>query len=366
VTTLPEGATIAIDARLDDPGWSGSSQAWLLPLGQVESAEVFTRFQVRKDQENLYFAVECGEPHSDSIVLEYKTRDCADIWRDSDLEILLNPSGNRQDYYHLMINAGGYFYDAKCQRLGSGSSHDPSWQSGLSVQTAILPDRWVLELKLPLSAMTNVNWENFPVNLSRHRSIRKPVQVVYYSWSPYMKVDFHDLENFGRFALDQTAPALTVGNGDFRAPLTGRAWGPWHTTLENARDGSVSMDKTIFRVGGQALKFVNTDGSDKAVLQFMPGLKPDTEYRVTFQVRCENVVPTKSYGGAVVKYGQPPDQSFWPRNRYQGTMPWTRQGFTFKTLPEKRDKFFLQLFLSAATGTAWFDDVQIHELTAPE
>ncbi len=225
VRSLSAGQTIDIDARLDDSGWSsGGHTGWLLPLGK-EIAEVFTRFQVRKDQDYLYFAIECEEPYSESIVVEYKTHDCVDIWRDSDIEILLNPSGNRQDYYHLMINAGGYFYDSKCQRLGSGSSRDPSWESGITVQTAILPDRWILELKLPLASMTPVNWENFPINISRHRSIKKPVQVVYYSWSPYMKVDFHDLENFGRFTLDLPAPSLSVSNGDFTAPLTGRAWG---------------------------------------------------------------------------------------------------------------------------------------------
>ncbi len=365
VGTLKAGESINIDGILDDSGWSQPKPAYLLPLGK-EVAEVFTRYQVRKDADYLYFAVECGEPHSDSIVMEYKTNDCSDIWRDSDVEILLNPSGNRKDYYHLMINAGGYFYDSKCQRLGTGSNHDTSWQSQLTVKTAVLPDRWLLELRLPLESMTDINWENFPVNISRHRSIKKPVAVVYYSWSPYMKVDFHDLENFGRFTLDRPAPALAVTNGDFSAPLTGRAWGPWYTTLASVQDGSVSMDEKIFRVGGQAVKFVNTDGGSKAVLQFMPGLKPHTQYRVTFQVRCEDVKPTKSYGGAVVKYGQPPDQTFWPRNRYQGTMPWTRQGFTFTSMAEVRAKFFLQLFLADATGTAWFDDVQISEIGPAE
>jgi hypothetical protein len=45
-------------------------------------------------------------------------------------------------------------------------------------------------------------------------------------------------------------------------------------------------------------------------------------------------------------------------------MPWTRQGWIFTT-PAKNDKkvSYLRLTLRKATGTVWFDDLKLEEIS---
>lgn len=129
------------------------------------------------------------------------------------------------------------------------------------------------------------------------------------------------------------------------------------------------MDEGFFRAGGRSLKIEDAEKSIYA-MQLLPGLKPDTTYLLTFFVKAENVVPissNKRAAGACVNIWTSKNEWF-PENWYKGTMPWTKQGFVFKTDENvnKKHKSYLRLRLDGATGAVWFDDVRVREIDNPQ
>lgn len=95
---------------------------------------------------------------------------------------------------------------------------------------------------------------------------------------------------------------------------------------------------------------------------FRPPLKPGTTYKLTFQVKLDNVKKHDKISGAVINIASPVNQ-WYPTNWYFGTMPWIRQRWIVTT-PAKNDKklSYLRLTLRKATGTVWFDDLKLEEI----
>ena len=117
-------------------------------------------------------------------------------------------------------------------------------------------------------------------------------------------------------------------------------------------------------MGGKSLKISSADGKRAigATFFFKPPLKPDTTYKLTFQLKLENVKKCGRYSGAVVNVASPSNM-WYPANWYFGTMPWTRQGWVFTTPKEnKKSLSYLRLYLYHATGTVWFDDLKLVEV----
>jgi hypothetical protein len=99
-------------------------------------------------------------------------------------------------------------------------------------------------------------------------------------------------------------------------------------------------------------------------VQRLSRLKPGTRYRLTFWVKCRDVVPVpaaQALSGAVVNISA--GRNLWfPAGGFSGSFDWTRQGFDFET----PDDFgagnpYMRLWLKRAGGTVWLDDVHLVE-----
>lgn len=357
--SLEKGDAITIDGKLDEPAWKKAPEAWLVPF-RSEKAEVSTRFRLMKDDAFLYGAVLCEEPELDEMRLNIPAHDEKMLWQDSGIELFLNPDGSRKNYLHFIINANGVVYDAACDFLGAKNQCNAEWESGIEVKSGRGEKCWTLEFRIPLKKLAGFHPEKALFNLNRNRNLRRKCAVTLYTWSPWIK-GFHDVENFGGLRFDMPPEENLIENGDFTAPLNGRVFGKWVTGEADIKEGYVSFDREIFRNGGQSLRIRNDGKERRSVTQWLPKMKSNTKYHLTFDIRLENVKPSGK-NAVMLNFGAP-GNIWYPKNSYLGDMPWTSQGWLFTTgeFSEKHPAY-LSLRFFPGTGTVWFDNLRLKEI----
>lgn len=367
---VPSGASIKLDGKLDETVWAESTKLYLHPYkGNPEGAKVVhTIVYALKDENYLYFAFTCEEPKITNMVYAQRENDSKDIWRDSSIEIFLNPSGDRKNYYQFMINVLGSTSDIKAQRIGMDQVYDWDWNSEATVKTAMSDQDWSVEIAIPLKNLGLLQEKGFPANFNRNRILDEGKDyVTLYTWSPFLKHGFHDLENFGNVVFAEVEDTSILDNGDFTAVPAQYLLGKWYAPRDNEIKSGQSwlLDQSTFIKGGQSLKLVNGPSAPTiSVTHYLPQLKPDTKYLLTFYIKTENLTPQKSgAAGAGVNVNDEKNRWF-PGNWFLGSMPWTKQGFEFTTGPHTNKDYqsYMRLYIIGADGTAWFDDVRLREV----
>ena len=92
-------------------------------------------------------------------------------------------------------------------------------------------------------------------------------------------------------------------------------------------------------------------------------LKPSTKYRLSFFVKTENVQPKGEKGGASVVLNDGRNHRYPFAAGISGTMDWIHREFIVTTLPTAgKTPGYLRLVLGDATGTVWFDGVELTEV----
>ncbi|MFA7230371.1 MAG: DUF4838 domain-containing protein [Victivallaceae bacterium] len=365
VKDVPAGEKIIVDGKLDDPAWKNSAEIFLSPY-KPGKLPVKTIVYGLKDQNYLYFAFNCEEPEIKNIVAAKRDNDNKDIWKDSSVEIFLNPSGDRKEYYQLLVNAVGSLSDLQNEKLGSGNSEGNwNWNSEAVVKTALGAGRWTAEIAIPIKTLPGFKAEGFPANFNRNRILDKGNGYIrLYTWSPFLRNGFHDLQNFGSLLFGEVKEISMLDNGDFTAPQQGRMLGKWYgpQTKDIKSGQSFSLDKTTFINGGQSLKLTNQTGKI-SIMQLLPEMKPDTKYRLTCYVKTEDIKPLGKNSGVCLNVFSDKNH-FFPKNWYSGTMPWEKCSaeFTSGKNSNIKGKAYLRLYIINASGTAWFDDVKISEV----
>jgi len=125
-------------------------------------------------------------------------------------------------------------------------------------------------------------------------------------------------------------------------------------------------DKTTFETSPASITLVSTEKSDVCTHLLASEdsrLKPNTNYRISYFVKTENVEPLNKNGGAVVIVNDGKNRSFPALGATVGTVDWIHREFRFTTGPKAnvgRDAY-LRVAISQATGTAWFDGVELTE-----
>lgn len=367
VKDLPDGKTIKVDGKIDDPAWQESRELYLLPYkGNPEGLKTAkTLVYGLKDKNKIYFAFKCEEPSIKNMIYMKREHDDKDIWRDSSVEIFLNPSGDKINYYQFIINPSGSYADLSAKKVGSDHVINWKWNGGPEIKTAVSENSWTAEIAIDLEKLSGFTEKGFPANFNRNRVLNQGKDyITLYTWSPFLRHGFHDLQHFGTLLFGKPVDnSSIIENGDFTVAPRGKMFGKWYGTGE--KSGQIcQLDKSTFMKGGQSLKLGNEQGKQRVfVTQFMPKMKPDTKYLLTFYVKTKDIEQKGRYGGAVVNVWT--DKNHWfPKSWYLGTMPWAKQGFEFKSGPEtnKKRSAYIRLYIMGATGSVWFDDVRLREV----
>ena len=340
---------------------------------KATKAPVSTVVSIAEDKDNFIFTFDCEEPMLKEQIAVKRPHDGNDIWRDAGVELFLNPTGDRKNYYQIIINVEGSILDQKMVLQGNKSRGDKKWNSGAKAVFTKTSKGYKAVVTLPKKSLGNYDKKGFPVNFSRNRILSSGSgHFMLYTWSPFVR-GFHDLENFGTMILEKEAPQNNLfSNGDFSAKPKGRFFGKWWAGHKLAPTQKWALDNTRFFTAPPSLRISNEKGSAfMHICQYLPQLKANTRYRLSGYIWYENVLPIKKGGGVVFNFCDS-GNNWYPTNFLIGSSgKWVRQSFEFKTSPTtgttvtgKKITPYTRLSIFNATGTVWFDDITLEELPA--
>ena len=206
---------IAVDGVFAEPDWArlDFTGNFIVNDGTTVAAPQ-TYVKALYDADNLYFAVEAMEPQSDRLAAACTTRDGPRIWDDTTLEFFIAIPGMNGQYYHLAVTPKGTLYDAL---VAPSQAADLRFDSRAEIRTAVLPDRWTVELRLPAAALGRAlrDGETWKVNVGRNRKLGDGTKPQASSWS---NGAFHGPDAYRPLLFGDAA---LLRNGDFeesRAP----------------------------------------------------------------------------------------------------------------------------------------------------
>jgi len=173
---------LIIDGNPDEEAWQ--SAEWTKDFVDIEGdlkPEPLHRTRVKMlwDDHYLYIAAELNEPH---IWAKLQQRDTV-IFYDNDFEVFIDPDGDTHEYLELEMNAFNTLWDLMLTRPYRDNGRDiDSWdirgiKSAVKVHGSIndpsdTDDKWIVELALPMTVLTEVgktprDGDQWRINFSR-------------------------------------------------------------------------------------------------------------------------------------------------------------------------------------------------------
>lgn len=165
------------------------------------------------------------------------------------------------------------------------------------------------------------------------------------------------------FPVQGEAEENLLVNGDFEQTAPGRLPPGW--SIDYYREGAVFQvtGEKVYS-GRQALKIQSETENDVRLIQPVK-VKPFTYYRLSGWIATEGVTENKVGANLCVV-----DHSFHHSPYITGTTGWTRVELNFRTYAGQNEVTIgarLGMWGNTVTGTVYFDDLRLEELTtAPE
>ena len=341
-------------------------------LGRFGKAAMHSRDVLRnaacitRENGNLKIVFDCDEPYMDMAFALKRNHDDFTMWRDSGVEIFLNPSGDRKTIYQIVTNLEGCVADMTYVRDGIKHKNiNKDWESNAVVKVEKFEKSFRISVSIPEKSLGTINEECFPFNLCRDRSLKADAMPELYSWGAPLIQSYDDCINWGILSFKEDTRVNLVSNSEFTAPdkQGGRFHGNWFGAKPEqfTQDWYHKLDSTEFFAGGKSLKLVSNGEKLIDVCQYIKGMKPSTKYRISMLTKLDNVKPVKAKGGFLMqyKYGV---KLIFPKIPLYGTLGWCKHTLDFTTPDTVDPKPFIQVRIINATGTVWVDCVRIEEL----
>ena len=332
----------------------------------IDYNEVSTVVTARETKDAFVFRYECEEPFKDKIKADYTPKGSWDLFRDSVVELFINPTGDRKNYLHFITNSKGHLYSRYCEfsvEIPKSKGEVP----GVKTAAGLTANGWYAEFTVPKKVLGNYNKNGFPVNFSRNRVLNGKVQGKdyrenYYHWGPTSGRSFHQVERYGTLKLDK-APETIVGDGDFTENTIKRnmvlgPWVIWRSEKKDLKKQPVELDNKIFITGGRSI-YMKNNGGRMNLTQIARNLKPNKKYTFSFFVRTKNVKSGLGLGIAPRVVWK--DNGMRPFPPVSGTRPWHRIAVEFKTPAKLPEKPYIFIWFWGE-GEAWIDHVSIKEI----
>lgn len=173
---------ITIDGKLDEPDWINASEATDFiqhePYNGAAPSQK-TSVKVLYDDNALYIGARMFDSEPSKIYRELGQRDNGNLKSDL-FALFISPYNDGINYTEFIVSASGVQVDAKV----SGDNEDTSWDAVWMSEVSIDDKGWIVEMKIPFSALrfsTN-NMQNWGVNFIR--MIKR-----YNEWSSWNFID---------------------------------------------------------------------------------------------------------------------------------------------------------------------------------
>ncbi|MEA3403672.1 MAG: carbohydrate binding family 9 domain-containing protein [Armatimonadota bacterium] len=170
MTATRTDAAPTLDGRLDEALWERARwHSGFTLLGETETpAQAQTQFAVAFDDMKLYFAVKCLEPNMDQLEATVTERD-GKVHGDDCVELMVDPTGDRVEYYHFTVNPLGTLYDAQLRQ--GGNVRFLEWDCDWQAAVARGEDSWTVEAAIPFVqlALDEGSRDFWALNVARER-----------------------------------------------------------------------------------------------------------------------------------------------------------------------------------------------------
>ncbi len=141
---------VEMDGKLGDSAWQDAiaipemiNRSAGTPIGPE------TNVRVIYSPTAIYIGAIMYEPDMEHLVAQFDQHDLA-IYSDDCLELIIDPAGRPNQFYHIAVNALCSIYDAKDGKK--------NWNGeGFLAKSSRYEDKWIVELKLPYAAFDNAN-----------------------------------------------------------------------------------------------------------------------------------------------------------------------------------------------------------------
>ncbi|MBR7138777.1 MAG: DUF4838 domain-containing protein [Lentisphaeria bacterium] len=342
-----------IDGKVDEKAWKKSSPLWLVPR-KNEKNEVKTLVYRCRDKENLYFAFVCEEPFTSAMATAPRKADDPKLWMDNTIEVLLDTAGKRNFHQQFIINSDGVVTDLVMKH----NKADYKWNAPHRAKVSVIPGKqWSAEICIPLKGLAPMEKsDRIHANFTRIRILKnRNAKTVLYNWC--RMIGGHRADEFGVLHFKDLGRKNLLSDGDFEKKTTRNdtRLGQW------SNSEGLNRESTLYRTSGASLRF---EGKRKGARQWFKGLKPGTEYELSFYVRMENVTAAGPRGGLYARINDSGKAAHYlPKIPLTGTMNWTRHVYRFKTSPKSvTTANTIDFNFYRANGRAWIDHVGIYEV----
>ncbi len=170
-----------IDAILDDEAWIDADEAtdfvqFRPDIGVKEKEHQKTIVKMTYDDNAVYFAAYLHD-NPDDILKQVATRD--NFAQADFFGVVLNPNNDGQNDTEFFVFSSGNQADAV---VSPGSNEDFGWNAVWDSAVKIVEDGWIVEMKIPYSALRFSNKEVQTWGLQLHRRFRTDESQ--YTWNP--------------------------------------------------------------------------------------------------------------------------------------------------------------------------------------
>ena len=192
--------------NFDSGAWSPAPWNELngIQLGTIREK---SRFKVLHDGEAVYFAVESELPESIRFTACGQDGPC---WGQDCLELILDPFGSREKYYHFIFNplpdsrydaAAGFISDVLHPGYGK---EDASWNGKWEYANFRQGNRWSALVRIPFTTLdvkAPAKGSLWTLNVARESYRTRQPELS--SWSPNLEtMSFSDMESFGEAVFE--------------------------------------------------------------------------------------------------------------------------------------------------------------------
>jgi hypothetical protein len=198
LSILPAAEPPKVDGRLDEPLWDRPAQTPALGRMDRQRRDLApTSVRFAADDRTLYVAFRCEEPKADELRLKARRRD-EPAYKDDSVELMLDPTGQGETYFHFVANAEGVLYDAE--------RFDKSFNApGVRSEGRIDGAGYSVELAVPWKSLgLKSRPERLGLLVARTRHTRGSAEVFQFPISPQGN---HQPDFFARATLVEDEPA---------------------------------------------------------------------------------------------------------------------------------------------------------------
>jgi len=232
---------ITVDGVLDEPFWQEADVASnFIDVRSGRPADQPTRVRIAYTRTHLYIAVECLDDRMAELHATERREDRffrGDDW----VEIHLDPEHSHNSKYAFFSNPLGTKVDAS---EGPSGSFNTSWSAEWDLAAKTYDDRWVFEMRIPLSVLNYQQADGQSWGLNFTRNLVRTDTVSFWS---YTQTDYYKPRHFGHLAGLDLADAVFDRNLEVTPYVTSRTDfnGKTGTELETGGDLSFRLTPSI-------------------------------------------------------------------------------------------------------------------------